>query len=254
MRWRPQLDPLRSPHPNDTFPQEDTNCDESHGATRPPTNPYHGSRDTQNESACSDPRRYTAHVPPHTRRPQEVDVKYDSDEEAHLPQGGQIVTPRHWDQCQLAHTAGHSPLDAAALACREYHGYQRGYYPLTAEIIFSCGYRDAHGGVSLYCNDIILLHRRVLDAWENRRTQQCGPSVDRILEKGLLVFPRLDSLEVSATVDFYDKLHKTSALFLLPLMLFDAINLNTGFEGLCPPGLSLQRYAEIAGVLMEVLP
>jgi hypothetical protein len=93
-----------------------------------------------------------------------------------------------------------------------------------------------------------------MDAWENRRTQQCGPSVDRILEKGLLVFPKLDSLEVSATVDFYDKLHKTSALFLLPLMLFDAINLNTGFEGLCPPGLGLQRYAEIAGVLMEVLP
>jgi len=93
-----------------------------------------------------------------------------------------------------------------------------------------------------------------MDAWENCRTQQSGPSVDRILENGPLVFPKLDSLEVSATVDFYDKLHKTSALFLLPLMLFDAINLNTGFEGLCPPGLGLQRYAEIAGVLMEVLP
>jgi hypothetical protein len=93
-----------------------------------------------------------------------------------------------------------------------------------------------------------------MDAWENRRTQQSGPSVDRILEKGLPVFPRLDSLDVSATVDFYDKLHKTSALFLLPLMLFDAINLNTGFEGLCPPGLGLQWYAEIAGVFMEILP
>jgi len=37
-------------------------------------------------------------------------------------------------------------------------------------------------------------------------------------------------------------------------MLFDAINLNMGFEGLCPLGLGLPRYAEIAGVLMEVLP
>ncbi len=37
-------------------------------------------------------------------------------------------------------------------------------------------------------------------------------------------------------------------------MLFDAINLNMGFEGLCPPGLGLPRYAEIAGALMEVLP
>jgi len=168
VRWRPQLDPRRSPHPNGIFQREDTNCNEAHGATRTPTNPYFGSRDTRNESARLDPRRYTAHVPPHTRRPQEVGVDYDSDEEAHLPQGGQIVSPRHWDRRQLAHTAGHSPLDAAALTCREYHGYQRGYYPLTAEIIFSCGYRDARGGVSLYCNDIILLHRRVLDAWENR--------------------------------------------------------------------------------------
>jgi len=64
----------------------------------------------------------------------------------------------------------------------------------------------------------------------------------------------LDTLAVSATVDFFDKLHKTSALFLLPSMLFDAINLNTGFEGLYPPGLGLQRYAEIAGVFMKILP
>jgi hypothetical protein len=37
-------------------------------------------------------------------------------------------------------------------------------------------------------------------------------------------------------------------------MLFDAINLNMGFEGLCLPGLGLPRYEEIAGVLVEVLP
>jgi hypothetical protein len=30
--------------------------------------------------------------------------------------------------------------------------------------------------------------------------------------------------------------------------------LNTGFEGLCPPGLGLTRYAEIASVLMEIIP
>jgi hypothetical protein len=37
-------------------------------------------------------------------------------------------------------------------------------------------------------------------------------------------------------------------------MLFDAINLNMGFKGLCPPGLGLPQYAEIAGALMEVPP
>ena len=250
IRWRPHLDPRSSHHADGTFQQAEGNFDGYQGSSHTPTNPYYGSHDTRNETARSDPRRYDSQVPPsYNRRPQDVDVGYGSDDEAHLPQGGQIVSPRHWDCRQLAHSTGHSPLDAAALACREYHGYQRGYYPLTTTIIKSCGYRDARGDVSPYCNDI-----RVVDTWENRRTQQCGPSVDRILEKGLPVFPKLDSLDVSAPVNFYDKLQKTSALFLLPLMLFDAINLNMGFEGLCPPGLGLPQYAEIAGVLMEVLP
>ncbi len=93
-----------------------------------------------------------------------------------------------------------------------------------------------------------------MDAWVNRQAQRCGPSVDRILEKGLPIFPKLLSLTTAAMVEFYDKFQKTSALFLLPLMMFDAISLNMGFERLCPPGLGLHRYAEIAGDLMEVLP
>ena len=132
--------------------------------------------------------------------------------------------------------------------------YQRGYFPLTADIIHRCGYLNSRGQVISNYIDIILLHCRVWDAWENKRTQQSGPSVDRILEKGLPVFPRLDSADMEATINFYDKLQKMSALFLLPLMLFDAINITMGFEGLCPPGLSLPWYAEIASVLMEILP
>ena len=143
VRWRPQLDPCRLPHANGMYRQEEGNFDHYQGSPRTPSNPYYESHDTRNESAHSDPRQYTAHVPPHTRRPQEVGVDYGSDDEARLPQGGQIVSPRHWDRRQLAHTAGNSSLDAAALACWEYHGYQKRYYPFTAEIIKSCGYKDA---------------------------------------------------------------------------------------------------------------
>jgi hypothetical protein len=139
VRWRPQLDPRTSTRPQGMFQREAPTGDDYCSGPRTPTNPYFGSRDTRNESARADPRRYTAHVPPHSRRPQEVDVDYDSDDETHLPQGGQIVSPRHWDRRQVAHTAGHSPLDAVALACQAYHGYKRGYYPLTVEIIVSCG-------------------------------------------------------------------------------------------------------------------
>jgi hypothetical protein len=93
-----------------------------------------------------------------------------------------------------------------------------------------------------------------MDVWVNHCTQQRGPSIDRILEKGIPVFPKLASLAVDSTVEFYDELQKTSALFLLLLMPFDSINLHMGFEGLCPPGLGLPRYAKIATILMEVLP
>jgi hypothetical protein len=61
-------------------------------------------------------------------------------------------------------------------------------------------------------------------------------------------------MDVAAAVEFYNQLQKTSALFLLPLMLFDAVNLHMGFEGVCPPGLSLPWYTEIARVMMEVVP
>jgi len=150
--------------------------------------------------------------------------------------------------------AGLSPLDAAALGCHKYHGYDEGYYPLNVDIIRQCWYRDALGGDTPSCNDIIFLHRQVMDSWVNRQSQCSGPSVDRILEKGLPIFPKLASLDTAAMVELYDKFQKISSLFLLPLMMFDAIILNMGFEGLCPPGLGLPRYAEIAGVLMEVLP
>jgi hypothetical protein len=113
VQWRPHLDPRHSPHDHGTFQREEGTFGDHQGmtgTTRTPTNPYYGSRDTRNDSAHSDPRGYTAHVPPNTSRPQEVVVDYGLDDEAHLPRGGQIVSPCHWDRRQLAHTAGHSPL------------------------------------------------------------------------------------------------------------------------------------------------
>jgi hypothetical protein len=51
-------------------------------------NPYYGERDSRNEAARSDPRRYGAHFPPFQQRPLDVDIDYGSDDEHHLPQGG----------------------------------------------------------------------------------------------------------------------------------------------------------------------
>jgi hypothetical protein len=155
----------------------------------------------------------------------------------------------------VAQVAGVSSLDVAALGSQEYHGYDEGYCPLTPDIIFRCGYRNHTSDVVIACHhDISLLHRKVVDLWVNTHTQQRGPSVERILEKGLPVLHKLTSLVVDAKGEFYDKPQKTLVLFLLPLMAFDEINLRMGFEALCPPGLGLTRYAEIDIALMEILP
>jgi hypothetical protein len=61
-------------------------------------------------------------------------------------------------------------------------------------------------------------------------------------------------MDVAAPVEFYKQLQKLLGLFLLPIMLFDAVNLHMGFEGLCPLSLGLPQYAEITGVMMEVIP
>jgi hypothetical protein len=82
---------------------------------------------------------------------------------------------------RLAQKSGMSPLDATALGCREYHGYQGGYYPLMADIIFKCGYKDHTCTKVIECYmEIVLLHRQVMDAWVNHHTQQSGPLVDWI--------------------------------------------------------------------------
>ncbi len=80
----------------------------------------------------------------------------------------------------MAQADGVSSLDVAALGCQEYHGYEEGYYPLTKDIIFRCGYRNQTGDAVIACHhDIIVLHRKVLDLWVNMRTQQRGPSVKK---------------------------------------------------------------------------
>ncbi len=78
--------------------------------------------------------------------------------------------------------------------------------------------------------------------------------VELILNRGLAVFPKLQLLDVHDAVDFYDKLQELSAAYLLPLMPFNAICLEFNFKGLYIPGHGVDRYAECALALMEILP
>ncbi len=56
------------------------------------------------------------------------------------------------------------------------------------------------------------------------------------------------------TVIFYECLQQVSAAYLIPLMPFDSICLSNNYEGLFPPGLGTEAYAECCVVVLELLP
>jgi hypothetical protein len=100
----------------------------------------------------------------------------------------------------------------------------------------------------------MLLHCKTLEGWTNVCTQQSGLSVERIMEKAITLFEKLEGITTTDLVHFYDTFQKTGSIYLLPFMPFDAVSLKLSFEGLCPPGLGIDHYAAIAAALMEVIP
>ena len=183
-----------------------------------------------------------------------TDIRRPEDDEA-ASMGGIIVLPRNADRRRDALAQRISPFDISRLGNVHYHGGVNGYNPLTEGIIHRCGYTEINSlDVILNYNDIIDVHAKTCESWEHPRGHYKGPQLERILEKGLGSFPRLTSMSVTATVEFYDAFHKTTLLYLLPVMPFDCICIKMGFEALCPPGLGLPWYAAIAQVLMELLP
>jgi hypothetical protein len=170
----------------------------------------------------------------------------------------QIISPRVDDREKIARDRKLSIFDIPGLAHDPYHGGSDGVEELTIAYLHECGYNsfapEAPEDVLLCYRDIQLVHRKVMAGWLNSRTGRSGPPLEYIIEKALPNFPRLKSLDARVAVDFYDRLQKISAGYLLPLMPFDAIKLSFKFEGLCPPGLGTSRYGEIGSTLMDILP
>jgi hypothetical protein len=172
--------------------------------------------------------------------------------------GGQITSPRSTNKECQARLLKLSRHDVAGLACHEYHGGQTGIAELTLKFIHACGYQtfpteDANDVLPCYSH-IQLLHKKVRQAWYNPRTLQSGPSINRILEKGLTVLPKLLETGAKETVAFYERLQQVSAAYLISLMPFDAICIKNNYEGLFPPGLGTETYAECSATILEILP
>jgi hypothetical protein len=169
--------------------------------------------------------------------------------------GGPIKSPSNSVNQQTFWNLRVSHFDAAALVDKDYHGGIDGFDLLTITIIKNCGYSTISSDDVILCyNDIIQLHCKTLGGWLNTRTLQRGVSVERIVEKVLPLFKKLDGITAAELVYFYDEFQKTASVYLLPFMPFDAISIKLGFEGLCPPGIGIYRYADVSMALMDVLP
>ena len=190
-------------------------------------------------------------------RPHSIDTT-TSDDETALLMGGRITSPRATDKERQARRLHISRHDVAGLATPAYHGGRHGVQELTLSYIHACGYSSFSPEIEddvLPCYGAIqLLHKKVRMAWTNPRTLQSGPSVERILEKGLAVFPKLRGTSAREAVTFYESLQQVSASYLLPIMPFDTICLANNYEGLFPPGLGTDAYCECCTAMLEVLP
>jgi hypothetical protein len=168
--------------------------------------------------------------------------------------GGCIFSPCHANRRRQAMVNKVSPLDIAGLGDKRYHGGGKGYNPLTIPIVHRCGYTEINSSDVIACHqDIIHIHTFVRGKWEDHY-QNRGPQVDKILEKGIPTFPRLSSIDVESTVEFYGIFQKTLMIYLMPIMPFNCISIKMGYEALCPQGMGIPRYAAIAWVLFEILP
>ena len=78
--------------------------------------------------------------------------------------------------------------------------------------------------------------------------------VERIVEKVLPPFKKLDGITAAELVYFYDEFKKIASVYLLPFMPFDAISTKLGFEGLFLPWIDIYRYVDVAMALMDILP
>ncbi len=111
---------------------------------------------------------------------------YHPDEEL---AGGCISSPCHADHKRQAMENRVSPLDIAGLGDKQYHGGDGGYVPLIMHLVHQCSYTKlSSSDVIASYQTIIHVHDYVLDKWEDQY-QNCGPQVDKILEKGLPTFP-----------------------------------------------------------------
>jgi hypothetical protein len=160
---------------------------------------------------------------------------------------GPLESPRLGDRDHRARQLGVSRFDILGLAHSTYHAGADGFPSLTSGVLSKVGYNKISSSDVVSChNDIIAVHRRILELWHNPVSHTFGPQVDRIITKSLKLLPSLTSLTTENVVDFYDRLQESTTGLTIAIMPFDAIMLTNRFEGLCVGGYIMKKLAKSA--------
>jgi hypothetical protein len=194
--------------------------------------------------------------PPSWATPPRAPANGSNDSQGPVPTlGGPIVSPRQGDREGQARKLGTSRFDIVRLATTAYYVDSNGVAVLTHAILVKCGYNKIASLDVVTChNNIIAVHQRVGKLWYNPTTHTCGPQIDCIVTKSLKLLPTLDSTTTETVVDFYDRLRESATGLTIMIMPFDTVMLLNRFEGLCIPGLGVNRYHLMSKALIELLP
>jgi len=202
---------------------------------------------------CIPPPSHRGNRPNPIRRPDlpadDHDTPYD------LSSVGPLKSPRLGDRKHCARQLGVSRFDILGLAHSTYHAGTDGFPTLTSGVLSKVRYNKISTSNVVSChNNIIRVHRRILELWHNPVSHTFGPQVDRVITKSLKLLPTLASTTTENVVDFYNRLQESTTGLVIAIMPFDAIMLTNRFEGLCVPAFGIWRYQLMGRALMELLP
>ena len=142
--------------------------------------------------------------------------------------------------------------DIGATADPDYHCGKHGIDPefeLTEDCLLRIGFTSPE-----YFGEIMRAHRTIVNSWSSKNNGTYGPQKDAILKSTTFTSKMvLDGFDAPSIVHWYERLTATCEAFRIGLVPFDAIQFRRRHEGLCLPGLGLDRYVDMASALCTVM-
>jgi hypothetical protein len=149
----------------------------------------------------------------------------------------------------------HRPAPAAHTAPirPEYHRSQPGIpddCDMLALFLVNIGFQNEY-----IQYEIMRVFQQIRQGWYNQQHNSFGPQKESILKSTAISTQLLlEKFNAPSVVNWYECLTSTCKAFRIGLVPFDAIQFGRRHEGLCIPGLRLDRYRDMQSALCTALP